>query len=122
MRLPFKLLLKVAFLSAVVGATFFALAPQGLSPDFGASDPVTHGLAFFVLAAIGAIAFPALSLTRLWLCLALLGGAIELMQAIPALNRGPSFAEWLIDMVAAAVALGCCHVGTFRARSNATGS
>ena len=109
--------LQISFLLAATGATFFALAPAGLSPRLGTSDSVTHGLVFFGLAAFAAMCFPTASLVRIWIGLALLGGLIELLQGIPLLERGPSLTEWIVDMAAAGAALLCCRIGSVRAGS-----
>ena len=114
------ILLRFLFLAAAAGATLFALAPQQFSPSLGVSDPVTHGLAFFALAALAALAFSETSLWRIWTGLALLGGVIELLQAIPVLQRGHSFSEWLVDVLAAGLALSCVYIGTRRCRTTAT--
>lgn len=74
------------------------------------SDKVLHMLAFATLGTLGAAGFPGQSVMRLFMALAIFGAAIELVQAIPMLNRDSGLADLLVDMVAALVAL----IGTRR--------
>ena len=64
-----------------------------------------HMLAFYVLSLLGAVAAPRLPLYAVGAVLAGLGGSIEIMQALPAVNRDPRFVDFLIDLGAILVAL-----------------
>lgn len=82
-----------------------ALMPQ--PPDLGVveSDKAQHAAAFAVLSLLGVFAHPELSRVGLALGLAGFGGAIELAQLIPALNRSGDALDWAADIAAVAVAV-----------------
>ena len=99
-------LLQLCFWGAAGFALVMALLPQPPRVPGDPSDKVQHMLAFFVIALLGALAFPRLSLVRLAVALALFGAFIEIVQLVPALNRTGEVLDWVADMVAVAVALG----------------
>ena len=68
------------------------------------SDKVMHVLAFATLGSLAAYGFRQTGVAMLFIGLTALGGAIELVQAIPQLHR--DIADLLADMAAAFVALG----------------
>lgn len=106
----------LSVLVAVVAAT----VPHPLHLPGEPSDKFQHMLAFAVMAGLAAIAFPDVSKWRLlaWLCL--LGGGIELVQAIPPLNRDSEMADWGVDTVAAALVLMIVHpIGRWIGRDRA---
>ncbi|HKX91573.1 MAG TPA: hypothetical protein VJM15_04010 [Sphingomicrobium sp.] len=91
------------------GAALFAFVMAALPhpPDLPGhpSDKVQHIIAFAALGALGAWAYPAARFLRIAAGLSLFGAAIELVQAIPALNRDSDLLDWLADTAAAALAL-----------------
>ncbi len=88
---------KTAFWGAVVITLWFALYPQ--PPDLLPTDKAQHSLAFGVLTALALTAYG----TEGWLvtaiALAAFGGAIEILQLIPALHRDADVVDWLTDCV-----------------------
>lgn len=62
-------------------------------------------LTFGTLGILGAVGFPRRSVTWLLMALTLFGAVIELVQAIPMLNRDSEFADLVADAAAALVAL-----------------
>jgi hypothetical protein len=70
------------------------------------SDKVQHIAAFLTLGFLGAWAYPRTPMLQLLVRLSLFGALIELIQAIPGLNRDSDPLDWLADTVAAALALG----------------
>lgn len=82
----------------LVAVTVLALWPGNNNPPslFG-WHVINHVFAFVVLTMLARAAFPALP--RLWLAAALLayGALIELLQAIPALQRTASWADLATD-------------------------
>ena len=69
------------------------------------SDKIQHVVAFLVLAALAAAAWPRAPLVRTGLLLCGFGAAIELLQLIPPLHRDGNVVDWLADTGAIAFAL-----------------
>ncbi|MEO6199296.1 MAG: VanZ family protein [Sphingomicrobium sp.] len=81
------------------------------------SDKIQHILAFVTLGLLGGLAFPRAAIIRLIVLLSLFGAVIEIVQAIPALNRDSDVIDWIADTIACAlvlVALGWWRVRTSR--------
>ena len=70
------------------------------------NDKVEHIIAFATLAALCSFAYPRAALSTLLVGLSLFGAFIEVVQAIPALQRDSDVKDWLADTVAVAVVLG----------------
>ncbi|MCZ8370914.1 MAG: hypothetical protein O9293_13305 [Porphyrobacter sp.] len=98
-------LFQLLFWSALVFAFVMASLPQPPALPGDPSDKVLHVLAFLVLAGLAAFAYPRVRLVVIFLGLALFGGAVEVVQAIPQLGREPSWVDWLADAAAAAAVL-----------------
>lgn len=94
-------LFRIAFVVAAMLSFVMAVLPHPPQLPGQPSDKLLHILAFATLGGLGAVAFPGLSGTLLVLGLALFGAAIELIQAIPALNRDSELLDFLADFVAA---------------------
>lgn len=97
---------RLAFWPALVFAlvmAFLPKPPQLPGPDLG--DKVQHMLAFFTLTVLAGTGWPRASLVRAALLLSLAGIGIELVQAIPDLNRDADWRDWLADSVAIMAAL-----------------
>ncbi|MDE8652543.1 hypothetical protein [Novosphingobium album (ex Liu et al. 2023)] len=69
------------------------------------SDKVQHMIAFATLSLLARLAFPRRSLAALFVTMAALGAAIEVLQMIPALHRDAELADWLADCVASLTVL-----------------
>ncbi len=102
-------LLKLAgglFWAAAAFTLVMALLPRPpVPPGLAASDKVQHIFAFAVLSLLAAAAFPRRGLIALFLGMALLGGLIEVLQMIPALNRDAEVMDWVADCLASLAAL-----------------
>jgi len=70
------------------------------------NDKVEHIVAFATLAVLAAFAYPRTALLRLLVGLSAFGALIEVVQAIPALQRDSDIKDWAADTVAAGVVLG----------------
>ena len=68
-------------------------------------DKAKHFIAFYVLAGLGAAALPRRPLWAPALFLAVYGGAIEGLQALPIIGRDAEWADWLTDLIA----VGACY-------------
>jgi len=98
--------LRALFWLALVFAVTMALLPH--PPELlidSAGDKVEHMLAFSVLALLGSVAFPQISLARLGERLSFLGALVEVFQSIPALHRDCDVRDWLADTLAIIVIL-----------------
>lgn len=98
-------LARTAFVAAAVFALVMAALPHPPAIPGEPSDKVLHVLAFAVLGGLAAAGFRKQPVARLFLALTAFGAAIELLQAIPVLNRDSEIADLLADMAAALIAL-----------------
>lgn len=98
-------LYRATFWAALVFVFVMALLPQPPQLPGIPSDKVQHVAAFATLAALGAAAYRSTSLMRFLVSLSALGAVIELLQAIPALNRDSDPVDWIADTGAAALVL-----------------
>ncbi len=96
---------RIAFVVAAIFALVMASLPHPPRIPGEPPDKVLHMLAFATLGLLGAIAFRDQSITRLFIGLAAFGALIELVQAIPMLNRDSDLGDLLADMAAALAAL-----------------
>ncbi len=67
------------------------------------SDKIDHFAAFAVLMILGQLAFPARFHVALGLGLIGFGALIEVLQAVPGLNRSPDLLDWLVEVAAVLV-------------------
>lgn len=98
-------MLTCAFWAALLFAFVMAVLPKPPQLLGAPSDKIQHILAFTTLAALAAAAYPRASLIKIGLLLAAFGALIEVIQAIPALHRDGSFADWFADISAVAIIL-----------------
>jgi VanZ family protein len=96
--MPIERLLRLLFWSALVFAFVMAILPQPPALPGDPGDKLLHMLAFFVLGGFAAFAYPRLRLLTIFLGLAVFGGVIEIVQAIPELGREASWLDWLADV------------------------
>jgi ABC-type dipeptide/oligopeptide/nickel transport system permease component len=94
----------------VLGVSAFCIAlcaalPEGTKVSIGLGDKFDHFAAFAALAAMCAAVFPGLALGYLQTAMVAFGAAIELVQAIPALQRNSDAKDLLADAAGAAAAL-----------------
>ena len=97
-------LFRLAFWAAALLAFVMAVLPQPQLPT-APSDKLLHVLAFATLSLLGCLAFPRVSLLKLAVALSAFGALIEVVQAIPGLNRYSEAADWVADTAAIAVVL-----------------
>jgi VanZ family protein len=98
------------FWAAALFAFVMAVLPQPPQIPGQPTDKALHMIAFGVLAALGAVAYPRVRLLTLLIALSAFGATIEFFQLIPGLNRTSEFADWAADTVAAAAVLGAVHL------------
>ena len=100
----------ILFWSAAAFALIMAGLPHAPELSVESGDKILHMIAFAVLALLGALAYPALSLMALLLCLSAFGILIELIQLIPALNRTADWRDLAANILNAAAVLGVIFV------------
>lgn len=103
--------LKPLFWAALIFAYSAAVMPGTRAPRIVQWDKLEHMIAFFTLALLAGLAWRSMSLWLIGFGLAMVGLAIELTQAIPALNRDPSGADFVADCMAIVIGLGLAHLG-----------
>ena len=96
---------RVVFWVAACFAFVMAVLPHPPEVPGQPNDKVQHIIAFATLALLGSFAYPATRLLRLLLGLSLFGALIEVVQAIPALQRDSDVLDWVADTAAVAVVL-----------------
>ena len=82
-----------------------ALLPRAPALPLEQGDKVMHMLAFMTLGALAVAGWRERSALAIFAALAILGGAIESFQAIPALHRDAEWLDWIADMAAALAAI-----------------
>jgi hypothetical protein len=97
---------RVAFWAAWAFALVMAVIPHPPHIPGEPNDKIQHIVAFLTLGVLSAWAYPKTRLLQLLVRLSLFGAVIELIQAIPSLNRDSDPLDWLADTIAAAAALG----------------
>ncbi len=97
---------RLLFWLALAFALVMALLPHPPSlPIDSFGDKFEHMLAFSVLAILGAMGYPGMSLPALGERLSFLGALIEVCQSIPSLHRDCDIRDWMADTLAVIVAL-----------------
>ncbi|MEP6983560.1 MAG: hypothetical protein ABI853_07945 [Sphingomicrobium sp.] len=96
---------RATFWAAASFAFVMAVLPHPPEVPGEPNDKVEHIIAFAILAALGSFAYPRARLLRLLAGLSLFGASIEVVQAIPALQRDSDVWDWVADTAAAAVVL-----------------
>ncbi len=95
--------IRLAFWLALAVTLVMALLPN--PPTMRATDKVQHMAAFAALTFLAALGFPRLRLRVIFVWMAALGLAIEVLQMIPMLHRNAQASDWLADCAATLVTL-----------------
>jgi VanZ family protein len=96
---------RTAFWGAALFALVMASLPHPPPLPGTPSDKIQHIIAFVTLTGLAAFAYPASRVIVIFLALSGFGGAIELVQAIPALHRDASLLDWIADTAAVGITL-----------------
>lgn len=99
-------MVRALFWAAAAFAFVMASMPKPPQLPGDPGDKVQHIIAFAVLAALARAGWLNVSGWRLLAGLSAFGALIELVQAIPALNRHADWIDWMADTLAAAAVLG----------------
>lgn len=97
--------MRATFWAATCFAFVMAVLPHPPQVPGEPNDKVEHIIAFATLAALGSFAYPRAALAKLLAGLSLFGALIEVVQAIPAVQRDSDVKDWLADTAAVAVVL-----------------
>ena len=100
--------LRLAFWLALSVTLVMALLPNPPALPMQATDKVQHMAAFAALTFLAALGFPGLRLRVIFVWMAGLGLAIEVLQLIPILHRDAQVADWLADCAATLATLLLC--------------
>lgn len=100
-------LLTPLFWGALIFALVMALLPEPPALPGTPSDKLLHMLAFATLTMLWVLTYPNTPLAVILIVLATLGGLIELVQGTTLINREASLADWLADILAIVIVLGC---------------
>lgn len=100
-------LARLTFCAALVFAVVMACLPQPPSvPSDALGDKANHIIAFAVLSALAAVGWPRAPRWQVIEHLSFLGALIEVVQAIPALQRDCDIRDWIADTLAIVVVTG----------------
>ena len=97
-----------AFWLALAVTLVMALLPKPPALPMQVTDKVQHMAAFATLTSLAALGFPWLRLRVIFVWMATLGLAIEVLQMIPMLHRDAQASDWLADCAATAATLLLC--------------
>lgn len=112
-ELPFLSAARLSQVRAVTQAGFWAACIVVLFGTLADSDSLTGGLwdkalhftAFYVLATLGAVAWPEVRLRWIGLGILLFGLGIEALQKLPFVHRDASWADFFADALGVGFAL-----------------
>jgi hypothetical protein len=100
--------IRLAFWLALIVTLVMALLPKPPALPMQATDKVQHIAAFAALTFLATLGFPRLRLRVIFVWMAALGLAIEVLQMVPALHRDAQTSDWLADCAATAATLLLC--------------
>ena len=100
-----RFLAQIAFFSALFFAFYEAVIPPYRTMPLFPWDKAEHFAAFYVLTWLAAAAFPRRSLVVIAVALGGFGVLIEIVQAIPALNRDSDYKDFIADFLGILVTL-----------------
>jgi VanZ family protein len=96
---------QLAFCAAFVFTFVAAVMPPHQAPKLFPWDKAEHFAAFYTLTLLAMVAFPRRNLLILAVLLSAFGGLIELVQALPIVNRDCDVRDWIADTIAVLAAL-----------------
>jgi hypothetical protein len=100
--------IRLAFWLALAVTLVMALLPNPPAMPVQATDKVQHMAVFAALTFLAALGFPRFRLRAIFVWMAALGLAIEVLQMIPALHRNAEASDWLADCAATLATLLLC--------------
>lgn len=110
---------RAGFILCVALTAFFALSPPSVHAHVLPWDKADHFIAFFAITGAALVAFPRLHPVWIALVVSVLGGGIELAQALPFIGRDSNFGDWISNEVGIGAALGVLAAAELRRRLRA---
>lgn len=98
-------LAQLTFCAAFVFTFVAAVMPPHQAPKLFPWDKAEHFAAFYTLTVLAMAAFPRRNIILIAVLLSAFGGLIELVQALPIVNRDCDVWDWVADTVAVIAAL-----------------
>jgi hypothetical protein len=102
------------FWSALLFTCIEAILPPQNALQPLAWDKAVHFAAFYILLFLAAAAFPRRSVFLIAALLSGMGAAIEIVQALPIVNRDSDFKDWVADTLGILAALAPQLLGRWR--------
>lgn len=96
---------QLVFCAAFVFTFVAAVMPPHQAPKLFPWDKAEHFAAFYTLTLLALAAFPRRNLVVIAVLLSGFGGMIELVQALPIVNRDCDWHDWAADTIAILAAL-----------------
>lgn len=109
-----KYLATIALITALGVTFFYAFKPPNLGGGLFPWDKADHYVAFGVLTVLSLVVFPKRSLWAIGIAMALVGGAIELIQGLPWVHRDCDFWDWVAELCAIGTVYGCVIAARIR--------
>ena len=106
------------FALATAFVLYAAFAPPSDAPSLVPWDKANHFIAFYVLTGLAAASFPRTGWILLAAGLLALGGAIELVQALPFVGRDGAVGDWVADGAGIAAVLGPLALAWWRGQAD----
>jgi hypothetical protein len=98
-------LARLGFVAALLFTFTCAVMPPSHAPSIVPWDKANHFLAFYGLTGLAVAAFPRQPLLLIAAVLSGFGALIEVVQAMPIVNRDSDFWDWVADTLAICSAL-----------------
>jgi hypothetical protein len=96
---------QLVFFATLIFTFVAAVMPPHQAPKLFPWDKAEHFAAFYTLTLLAIAAFPRRSLATIAVLLSAFGGGIELVQALPVVNRDCDVWDWAADTIAILAAL-----------------
>jgi hypothetical protein len=112
--LTLRRLAQIAFWAALLFAFYEAVIPPSHAIPLFPWDKAEHFTAFYGLTGLAAAAYPRRKLLFIAIALSGFGAFIELVQALPFVDRDCDFWDWFTDTVAIGAALAPMLLVRFR--------
>jgi hypothetical protein len=107
---------RAALLGCAVLTAVYAFAPPGSGKHLFPWDKADHFASFFAIMTAAAVAFPRVRLIWIALVVSAAGGAIELIQGLPNVERDRDVWDWVAENAAIGAVVGLIIAAELRRR------
>jgi len=108
----------LGLVAALALIAFYAFKPGHPGGGLFPWDKADHFCAFFVVTVLAVVAFPNQSFLKIGIAVSVLGALIELIQALPIVNRDCDFWDWFAEMCAMSAVYGVILAARIRRFAN----